>query len=138
MNFLPLYPTTNNQNLQALTDQHKYLLSCVFAAQTWLIMLYTKEQIIEKLLMFPIIISAQTLFQLSCFNSRQFSLHFTSIMKCVLFLFFPFMYRVNTNSIEGLEFEDNGATTHITEENGIASISFWVGYSFLLCAYFNA
>ena len=37
---------------------------------------------------------------------------------------------VNSNNIEGLEFEDNGATTHIIEENGIASINFWVG---ILC-----
>ena len=53
-------------------------------------------------------------------------------MKCFLFLqcIFFYMCCVNSNNIEGLEFEDNGATTHITEENGIASINFWVG---ILC-----
>ena len=44
---------------------------------------------------------------------------------------------VNSINIEGLEFEDNKATTHITEENGIASINFWVGYKAIFFAYFT-
>ena len=34
---------------------------------------------------------------------------------------------VNSVKVEGFEFRDNNATTHITEENGVASINFLVG-----------
>ena len=36
------------------------------------------------------------------------------------------MFCVNSTQIEGFEFEDNRAPTHITKENGIASTNFWV------------
>ena len=36
-------------------------------------------------------------------------------------------YKQCSVKVEGFEFRDNNATTHITEENGVASINFLVG-----------
>ena len=48
-------------------------------------------------------------------------------MKLVLLFQYVFSYNcVNSIKIEGFEFQDNAATTHLTEDNGIASINFLV------------
>ena len=48
-------------------------------------------------------------------------------MKFVLLFQYVFSYNcVNSMKVEGFEFQDNTATTHITEDNGLASINFWV------------
>ena len=47
-----------------------------------------------------------------------------------LFLLFIYILSdncVNSVKVEGFEFRDNYAATHITEENGVASINFLVG-----------
>ena len=54
-------------------------------------------------------------------------IHSSNTMKLVLLFQYFFSYNcVNSIKVEGFEFQDNTATTHITEENGIASINFWV------------
>ena len=50
-----------------------------------------------------------------------------STMKFELLFLFIFTYNcVKTIKVDGFEFQDNKATTHITEENGIASTEFLV------------
>ena len=63
----------------------------------------------------------------STFTEKVSFVQASNTMKLVSLFQFVFSYNcVNSIKIDGFEFQDNTATTHITEDNGIASINFWV------------